>query len=410
MENTQVDQAKMKLKLVLAKHKIIDDAAVEATIQKILETTPAAVKEKMKAEGATETEIALQMADSYFAAEGGNKEPDPTEKTKHSSTKPATANMTAEDRNAIQEYFDSNAVATEKRTAQTRVVRQLTDKPTMAVLHVDGAKLKPSKSDSFEAKFKEYEGSLVDTTENRRKFVELKAAVDKGEELEVYVNTEAKEKVIGWVIETLDENMQPTTQVLTKETAQSFLVLSVAGYIAQRGENSIGLKIRWTSKTSKSAAKNNEADGASRGSTSVAVTNAKAIKDNRDLSECTSIILTEGGVKQINDTQSARSAMYFEIYTGKTNAKGEKTVRKVRVSGKTKAYRVVRKEEYVSVMGPAEGKKSTGTPNKNEMQKIQEMRVASMYSMSVNSMDPRVKQAKAELERSKRQASPKDFH
>lgn len=404
-------QAKAKLILAIAKRGIFDPAEQEATIQKILESAPQSALDKMG--DMNDMEKALNLVNSYFATSGGEQAAvDPTKHTSKASTKPTVASMTAEDQSAIKMMFDSKAVETGKRAAQTRVINQLTDKPVLAAIHVSGAKLTPSRTESFESKFAEYEKALCEDPENRKKFEAMKAAVEKGEQVEVYLNANAKEKVIGWTIETLDENMNPTTKQLTKESAKSFLILDVQGIIQTRGENTLGLRIRWSTSSKSKSASNNESDGASKGVTSVTVLNRKAIKDNPGLSVCTCSKLSTAGVEAINESYSARSDMFFEIYTGKTDSKGQKAKRKVRLAGKTKAYRVERDEQYLNTFGAAERKKGEGEMTKKELQKLADARVSAMYALANDegNNDDAIRAASAALKRFQRQPNVEAFN
>ena len=78
----------------------------------------------------------------------------------------------------------------------------------------------------------------------------------KGEEMEVYINPDAKEKNIGFTVETTDDNNQPVTLNMTKEDARDFLLTSVQGVIAATSEDTIGISIRFIAKRNNSATDN----------------------------------------------------------------------------------------------------------------------------------------------------------
>lgn len=378
--NEREQQAMMELRLKLAQHQILEESQIEATKQKILASSSPEVLASM--EGLSDTEKALKCADAYFAAMTGKTEAPSADPSKSKKSTAPQLNMTAEDTNAIQQYLDENAEATNARTSRTRVICQLTDKPVLAAVHVSGAKLIPSVGEKAEANFAKWESMLVDTPENKQKFQEMKTAFMKKEPMEVFINPDAREKVIGWKIETIDENNQPITQILNKDDAIAFLLIKVQGVIPNRDANSIGLAIRW-SESKRNKAKDNENGGGSKGVTSISVKNRKALSENKDLSVCTCAIISQGGQKVINDQYNAKTAAYFEINTGKKNMKGEVICRKIRLSGKTQAYRVERKEEFMSKFSNAEGSK-TGKMTTKEKSAIQNARVNALYSLQSN--------------------------
>lgn len=393
------DAVRMQLKLLMAQHNILSDAEVEATIQKILATAAPAMLAQM--DGLSDEEKALKLAPAYFQTpeNGAATEVQPNEKRQ---TVPTGPNMTAEDMQVIRDYFDSNSEATGKRAARTKVICQLTDKPILAQIHVPGSQLLPTVGDNTNATFDKYEKNLVNTPENVKAFQELKTAFLKKEPMEVFINDQARPKVIGWTIETIDENNTPVKLNLSKDEAISFLLVKVQGYIEPRGDKSIGIAIRYSSKSNKKA-KDNE-NGGSTGITSVTVKNRKAIADNPELSVCTCAIATNAGQKIPNDNYSAKTARYFEVYTGKNDKKGQPGTRKVRMSGKTSAYKVERKEEYVSVFGPAERQKGVAM-TKNDKKGVYEACINAMFAyQSKNDIQSNeLRQALASIRKSKKE-------
>lgn len=376
------ENAGMQLRLKLAQRGITAGAEVETTIQKILANTPGAVLAQM--EGMSDEEKALQQCDLYFASLGQGSmgseqgEADPSQKS--GGTMPTGAGMTAEDAGAIQDWLDANAEVTGARAARTVVLNQITDKPTLANLHVQGALLIPSVGENFEQQCAQWKANLVDTPENKAAFEELTAAFRKKEPMAVYINEKAREKVIGWTVSTTDEKNNPIEIKMNKEDAIAFLLTSVQGVVRPKNEHSIGIRIRWTEKKA-SRAKDNESGNAGKGTTSVVVMNRKAVTENPGLSVCSCITLEQNGTKVVNDSYNAKTAKYFEVKTTRMNAKTHEYItRKVRLSGKTQAYRVVRKDDFVEAFGPAERVKDGTALTKKQKQQVSEAVKASFNS------------------------------
>lgn len=395
------ETVRMQLKLLMAQHNILSDAEVEATTQKILANAAPAMLAQM--EGLSDEEKALKLAPAYFqtSSTDASQEAQPNEKR---NTTPTGPNMTAEDMQIIRDYFDSNSETTGKRAARTRVICQLTDKPILAEIHVPGAHLIPTVSENTNATFDKYEKNLVDTPENRKAFQELKTAFLKKEPMEVFINDQARQKTIGWSIETVDDNGTPVKLNLSKDEAISFLLVKVQGYIEPKGEKSIGIAIRYSAKSNKKA-KDNE-NGGSTGVTSVTVKNRKAITAYPELSVCTCAVATNGGQKIPNDNYSAKTARFFEVLTGKNDKNGNPGKRKVRMSGKTSAYKVERKEEYVSTFGPAERQKGASMSN-NDKKATYEACINSMfaYQSKTDIQSNELRQALASIRKSRKEAA-----
>lgn len=359
--------AKSQLLIKLVQHGIVQQAAQEAAIQSILSESPKAAVDALG--DITDIEKANQLADAWLAAHSDSKpgsgEADPSKKK---STKPASSTFSAEDIRNLDDMLNANAVDKEKRLAATRLVNVLTDKPCLYAIHVAGTKLIPNNGDAnLASKFAKWQATLVDTAANKQAFEELKAEYEKGSPMEVYINTEAREKVIGYTVETTDDNGNPDTRILTKETAIAFLLFDVPGYIPARNEDtSIGMKLRWQTRSQKMA---KDVEGQSSGGTSVvSILNRKAMKNNKDLSVCTCQIKEVGGQKETNANYSAKTAKFFEVKTGRVTSKGEPINRKVRLSGKTTVYAVQRIAKY-DIFGPADSKKGSGQMTRAQREK-----------------------------------------
>lgn len=339
--------------------------AIEATKADILATMPESVRESM-ADKSDDEKIASFM-DAYFAGKKGAPAAAPTDKKEIA---PVALTISSEDSLSIQNYYDLNAEKMGLRASQSRVVSILTDKPILAAIHVQGAKLRPTIGEKAEDKFNAWKDSLVDTDENKQAFAELKESFMKGEEMEVFVNPDAKEKVIGYKVETTDDNNQPTVLCLNKQDARDFLLTKVQGVIAARDENSVGISIKFITRKNK-AANDNEANASVDGTIRVGIQNGKALREHPELRVCTCSIMETNGKREINDQFNAKSAKYFTIYTGKQKSDGTPITRKVRMSGKTEVYVVERNPEYVNTFGPAVRSKGFGLTTK-ERNKILE--------------------------------------
>ena len=300
--------------------------AIEATKADILASMPEAVKESMA--NLSDDEKIASFMDAYFAGKKGVAEQ--AEPTQKKTIAPVTSSLSAEDAMSIQNYYDLNAEKMGLRASKSRVVCLLTDKPVLAAIHVNGAKLKPTIGENTEKNFDKWKDQLVDTPENKQAYAELKEAFMKGEEMEVYINPDAKEKNIGFTVETTDDNNQPVTLNMTKEDARDFLLTRVQGVIAATSEDTIGISIRFIAKRNNSAT-DNEANAGIDGTVRVAVQNNKALKSNPDLKVCTCAILETSGQRTVNDQFNAKTAKYFSIYTGKNKSDGTPITRKVRI-------------------------------------------------------------------------------
>ena len=345
--------------------------AIEATKADILASMPEAVKESMA--NLSDDEKIASFMDAYFAGKKGVAEQ--AEPTQKKTIAPVTSSLSAEDAMSIQNYYDLNAEKMGLRASKSRVVCLLTDKPVLAAIHVNGAKLKPTIGENTEKNFDKWKDQLVDTPENKQAYAELKEAFMKGEEMEVYINPDAKEKNIGFTVETTDDNNQPVTLNMTKEDARDFLLTRVQGVIAAASEDTIGISIRFIAKKNNSAT-DNEANAGIDGTVRVAVQNNKALKSNPDLKVCTCTILETNGQRTVNDQFNAKTAKYFSIYTGKNKSDGTPITRKVRMTGKTSVYAVERKPEYVTVFGQAVKAKGFGMTNKERAKVLENCRKA----------------------------------
>ena len=382
------NEANQKFLLVCARNRITNPEEVQATMQAILASAPQAVLDSMSDK--SDVEMALELADAYFKAQGSGATDDPNV-TKE--TKPQDAPASAEQMQAIQDYLDANASETSKRAARTSVLAVITDRPVLAKIHVPNARLTPSLSAKTESLFAKWESQLVDTPENKQAFADLKVAYLKKEEMEVYINPDAKERTIGWKIQTTDDQGQPVVQNLTRDSAISFLLVRVQGAIQPRGEESIGIRIKWTAKR-QAASGDNENNSASKGTTSVTLLNRKALQSNDKLSICSCQIQEANGEKLIND---------------QFNKKGEVICRTIRLPGKTSAYRVQRVDEFVNDFGPVEKSKGAGL-TKSEKKKINEAVKRALVNLQGQAIDDNdLRTAFAMIRQNQRDIAPKNF-
>lgn len=380
--------------------------AIEATKADILASMPEAVKESMA--NLSDDEKIASFMDAYFAGKKGVAEQ--AEPTQKKTIAPVTSSLSAEDAMSIQNYYDLNAEKMGLRASKSRVVCLLTDKPVLAAIHVNGAKLKPTIGENTEKNFDKWKDQLVDTPENKQAYAELKEAFMKGEEMEVYINPEAKEKNIGFTVETTDDNNQPVTLNMTKEDARDFLLTRVQGVIAATSEDTIGISIRFIAKRNNSAT-DNEANAGIDGTVRVAVQNNKALKSNPDLKVCTCAILETNGQRTVNDQFNAKTAKYFSIYTGKNKSDGTPITRKVRMTGKTSVYVVERKPEYVAVFGQAVKAKGFGMTNKERAKVLENCRkaMALLTSDATKATSNAMRTARAQILQGRGTNSPMNF-
>jgi hypothetical protein len=314
---------------------------VDAEVKKIIAgSAPAAVAD-LRNQGKNDLEIAVELADSFYAAQGGTPAADPSKGT---ATQPAASTMSAEEESAVRMALDSTAKAREDRLAATKVDSVLTDKPVLYQIFIPGTKMKFSQNANMKEKFDQWEGKLVNTDENKARFQAIKDAYEQGQEVDVYVNDKARQKVIGYAITTTDANGAPQRKDLTVGETAVFLMTEVPGYIPARDKaTSIGVRLRWQEASN---AGDPQAQGTkATGSILVSIMNNKARKDNQ-LDVCTSKIVEVAGQKEIAQEHSVRSDMYFEVYTGKNNKKDQPITRKVRLSGKCPVYATARIPDY----------------------------------------------------------------
>lgn len=380
--------------------------AIEATKADILASMPEAVKESMA--NLSDDEKIASFMDAYFAGKKGVAEQ--AEPTQKKTIAPVTSSLSAEDAMSIQNYYDLNAEKMGLRASKSRVVCLLTDKPVLAAIHVNGAKLKPTIGENTEKNFDKWKDQLVDTPENKQAYAELKEAFMKGEEMEVYINPDAKEKNIGFTVETTDDNNQPVTLNMTKEDARDFLLTRVQGVIAATSEDTIGISIRFIAKRNNSAT-DNEANAGIDGTVRVAVQNNKALKSNPDLKVCTCAILETNGQRTVNDQFNAKTAKSFSIYTGKNKSDGTPITRKVRMTGKTSVYVVERKPEYVTVFGQAVKAKGFGMTNKERAKVLENCRkaMALLTSDATKATSNAMRTARAQILQGRGTNSPMNF-
>ena len=380
--------------------------AIEATKADILASMPEAVKESMA--NLSDDEKIASFMDAYFAGKKGVAEQ--AEPTQKKTIAPVTSSLSAEDAMSIQNYYDLNAEKMGLRASKSRVVCLLTDKPVLAAIHVNGAKLKPTIGENTEKNFDKWKDQLVDTPENKQAYAELKEAFMKGEEMEVYINPDAKEKNIGFTVETTDDNNQPVTLNMTKEDARDFLLTRVQGVIAATSEDTIGISIRFIAKRNNSAT-DNEANAGIDGTVRVAVQNNKALKSNPDLKVCTCAILETNGQRTVNDQFNAKTAKYFSIYTGKNKSDGTPITRKVRMTGKTSVYVVERKPEYETVFGQAVKAKGFGMTNKERAKVLENCRkaMALLTSDATKATSNAMRTARAQILQGRGTNSPMNF-
>lgn len=150
--------------------------AIEATKADILASMPEAVKESMA--NLSDDEKIASFMDAYFAGKKGVAEQ--AEPTQKKTIAPVTSSLSAEDAMSIQNYYDLNAEKMGLRASKSRVVCLLTDKPVLAAIHVNGAKLKPTIGENTEKNFDKWKDQLVDTPENKQAYAELKEAFHEG--------------------------------------------------------------------------------------------------------------------------------------------------------------------------------------------------------------------------------------
>lgn len=360
--------AKAQLTLRLAKENYTEPTEQEAVIQKILASIPPAVMDTRGDK--SDHEMALMYADTYFEA---GKE---STAAQGRETKPTTVAMSGEEKMAIMDYLESNAEEIEARSARTRVISLLTDKPVLGAIIGKNAQLKPSINENAEANFAKWEKVLLDTPENKKKFQQMKATWMKGDFMDVYVNPDAKEKVIGYAIETINDEKVPVVENYDKEGTIAFLMVKVNGAIPPKGEDSVGLRLNWTASRAEA---DNENGAATKGTTNVLVLNRKAVTNNPDLRVCTSVPVEANGAPVMNENYNAKTEDFFVIQTDRRNSKGEIINRKVRLSGKTTVQAVERLEQYQAVFGTNKGPK--GGMTKSEKAKAQEALLASFHSL-----------------------------
>ena len=353
--------------------------AIEATKADILASMPEAVKESMA--NLSDDEKIASFMDAYFAGKKGVAEQ--AEPTQKKTIAPVTSSLSAEDAMSIQNYYDLNAEKMGLRASKSRVVCLLTDKPVLAAIHVNGAKLKPTIGENTEKNFDKWKDQLVDTPENKQAYAELKEAFMKGEEMEVYINP---------------------------EDARDFLLTRVQGVIAATSEDTIGISIRFIAKRNNSAT-DNEANAGIDGTVRVAVQNNKALKSNPDLKVCTCAILETNGQRAVNDQFNAKTAKYFSIYTGKNKSDGTPITRKVRMTGKTSVYVVERKPEYVTVFGQAVKAKGFGMTNKERAKVLENCRkaMALLTSDATKATSNAMRTARAQILQGRGTNSPMNF-
>lgn len=371
--------------LKAAQKKVTIPAEVEALKQSILAAIPTAIRQDYEARGLSEVEMANEFFDTYYSSLDSAHADDPS-KTK--PTAPVESIGTAEDMHKINQYLDLKAAEQAERGGKSRVLAVLYDKPILANIITGDRTMIPSVTENTEKNFEKWEKDLVEGEENRTKFEQIKAAVLRKEPMPVYINETQKPRVIGYKLETTDDNGNPVIVNMDKDSTAVFLMEKVQGAILPRDEQSVGLKFRFRPKRRTSAG-DNESGRTSSGTRLAVLLNRKALQENPALGIITCEIQVINGQKTVNDQYNAKSDAYFEVYTGKKNQKGELIRSKKRASGKTSVFRVERIKDYVNDFGPAETKKGTGMSKKEKVNLMESVRMGladAMHNPTENNM------------------------
>lgn len=364
MKFTNHDDAANFMVTVCAEKGLFSQEQIEAEVKAVVESIPSATR-VMYAPAELQDDNYVLAANFYevYLGEAGSKQNPAniavtvgggTLSTSKGAFVPPTT-LTDEQNAAAQALLAGNLEAKAQKTVQTKVAKLLVRAPKASEL-IGGKKVVP---ECDADKLAEYEKYLLDTPENKKAFATVKEAVQKKTPMPVFIN-DASRKYMGVIVAT---PVLETGKTIMKEIAMdderltNFLAIELFCRIPSEATG-LGCKISGFKKAK--AGKKADVDVTRAQGKAHIVWDGKttAIKEG-DPNLVISINEKKG--KEVKDSK-VRIAESFKIYATKksedgsvefkTNKKGEKITKSIRLQGKTNEMPVlVRKSDYVELFG-----------------------------------------------------------
>lgn len=351
MKITDVQEAKNFLSEKMITAGILDASEAKAEVAKIVAAIPPATRASY---GEDDEVAAANFYNTYIEADTANSaSPIAIQETaiaantaKIEFTAPTLAEEAME---AAMDILKASQDQKVQNTANTQITHFIIRNPKASEM-LAGIKIVP---ETPEDKLKEYESMLVDTPENKKKFAALKEAVQSKKMVDVYMN-DASRKVLGLKVTTpANQEGKTSTQniILTNDSLIGFLVTNVLGRIPS---DKTGVGCRLTA-ISPVKAKGSKTDAtAVQGKPRVKwVGKTQAVKDPEGKMLVIANTYQRAGDKKEVKKATLRTDSFFEVYVGtETNNKGDRRVRKIRLSGKSAQVPVLKRlPEFISAFG-----------------------------------------------------------
>lgn len=329
-ENTTLVNNELSIKFA---SKSLFGEAAEAKAKEILEAIPSAILDTMQS--LSDTEKVLKYFDQYFAIAEGAKTPAAQGQTNVGAATIQEASMPAAARKAFDNFDRRTMAARREKAAKTKITHVHIDKPWAGEYLDPNTKVIPEVK---EDKLKEYEKMLVDTPENRADFERAVKAIQNKEAVAIAIPDKEKynARILGVEV-TTPASKEGTGNLITRDFTMNSLIgfvqIELASRIANNKENKemgcvVGTAQR---KTKKNAALS------SSGKETVPVIKLSNKKEALTVPGFGIVISKpkeENGKKKTKEGRVA-TELSFKVKTGKTNQKGEETVRTVKIYGKT---------------------------------------------------------------------------
>lgn len=375
MESTQ---ARKDLELKLAGRGIVGDA-VEPEIEKIVKSIPQLVRGQYPED---DVEAAARYADVYYAAMSG------TQPTAQPTVAPKTGgqvevSIPAAELKALQEFQNNTRAARTEKAQKTKIVRLIGDKPYPGTYLKPDMKMEP-KCDIV--KYEAYRENLVDTPENKQNYEKCLEAIRNKTPMEIYIQEESKwnPRVLGAEVSSpADNGSAPEQKPMDMKGLLAFVAYELCGFILC-GEDGIGAKLG-TVRTKK-AAKASSTQPTLAPKLNI-VNRKEAFKKPEQHTFASRI--KKNGETVLTKEGAVRSALSFQIYTGKTDAMGNKKVRIVRVYGRAQLPRWERSNAaYEDLFGAVEKRTNVvEMPTSKERAAMDAVVGKTLYAIQANGIE-----------------------
>lgn len=336
---------------------------IEAHIQEVVEGIPAATRAMYAPADMADdkTVLAANYYDVYEGTAGNNANPAnlAVPSAAPSALKAGKAGFTPsptlsdEQMAAAQQLLAGNVEAKAQKTAQTKIKKLLVRSPKASDL-IGGKKIVP---ECAPEKMAEYESQLVDTAENKAAFARVKEAVNSKVALPVFVNDESR-KFMGVTVSTpvsKEGKSEIKDLYFDEEGLVNFLAVELFCRIPSQGTG-LGCMItgfrpvkagRKADLTQPQGRPNLKWDGKTetikKGDPSIVV----AINEKKGKEVKEGKLRIQDSFKVYSTSKDSEGNV-----TVKTNKKGEKMTKVIRLTGNSKEIpMLVRKQEFVQLFG-----------------------------------------------------------